>query len=60
MPEGSWELRKYLLQTAYHWNKDLLLINKQVVMPKEMLLDVFSVVKASSTAFNNRLDINCY
>ena len=56
LPEGSWELRKYLLQTAYHWNKDLLLINKQVV-PKEMLLDVLSILKGSSTAFNNRLAV---
>lgn len=59
MPEGSWELRNYLLKTAFYWNKDLMLLNR-CVMPKELLLDVFSVVKASSTAFNNRLDINCY
>lgn len=57
VPVGGWEIRMYLLKAAFYWNRDLLLVNKQV-MPKELLLDVLSILKGSSTAFNNRLAIS--
>ena len=56
---GPWALRKYLLKTIFHWNKDMFLMNRQV-MPKELLSDFLSVVKGNSDDILKRMAISQY